>query len=212
MMKEKIQDLRRFLNEQTGERNRLIKQKREEESVFSESLRNLNRYKAAREIIKKVQMDTQKELEYHLEDMVSSSLEAVFPSRWPYSLKVQFVERRNKTECDLLFEQNGNFSKPLEDNGGGVLDVASFALRTACWIMKIPHYSPIMILDEPFKHLKGTEANLRVLEMVKKISEKLGIQIIMVSDERIPREDTLWISDRTFLVTMNRKISKVEQL
>ena len=58
-----------------------------------------------------------------------------------------------------------------------------------------PYDVGVLILDEPFKHLKGEQANRRMLDMVKQISEKLGIQIIMVSDERVSRAATVEATD-----------------
>jgi len=59
-----------------------------------------------------------------------------------------------------------------------------------------------IILDEPFKHLKGHDANQRVLDMVNEVSKKLNIQIIMISDERIPKEDIIASADKVFEISI----------
>ena len=66
----------------------------------------------------------------------------------PYTLRVEFVEKRGKTECELWFaqtkeeEEEGNedgergrevLIDPLAGSGGGPVDVAAFALRIAIW-------------------------------------------------------------------------------
>jgi ABC-type sulfate/molybdate transport systems ATPase subunit len=91
------------------------------------------------------------------------------------------------------------------------VDVAAFALRIACWSMQNPHSRPVLILDEPFKHLKGIEQNKKVLRMIRKISKRLKLQIIMISDERIPREDIIENADRVFEVSIKNGISHVNQ-
>jgi hypothetical protein len=210
LMKERIEEIRRFSNNKRGEQNRLIKQKNDLSKDIIDKNRKLKRHEQAKFIVRKVGLETQKELEYNISEIVNMALEIVFDD--PYKLKVEFVQRRNKTECDLFFERDKNLIKPLDDSGGGALDVASFALRLASWTMQTPHTMPLLLLDEPFKHLKGEESNLRVLEMIHKLGHELGLQIIMVSDERVERKETIKIADRTFLVSMINKISKVEQL
>jgi len=170
--------------------------------------RSLHQHEKAREIVRKVGLATQSQLQYHISDITSLALEAVFPN--PYELKVEFVERRNKTECDLKFIRDENEITPLSEGGLGAADVASFALRVASWSMLRPRTCNTVILDEPFKHLKGEQANLKVLQMINEISRKLKIQIIMVSDERISREDIIDSADRVFEVSIKNRKSKVE--
>jgi DNA repair exonuclease SbcCD ATPase subunit len=134
----------------------------------------------------------------------------VFPN--PYELKVEFIQRRNKTECDLYFVREGHKVDPLTASGVGAVDIASFALRIASWSMKKPRTRNVILLDEPFKHLKGKDANHRVLNMINEISKRMGLQIIMVSDERIPKEDIIAAADRVFEVGKRRNKSYVKQL
>ena len=164
----------------------------------------------AREIIREVGIKTQQQLQFHISDMTSLALESVFAE--PYELKVDFVQRRNKTECDLLFIREGIDIDPLTASGVGAVDVAAFALRLCAWSMNRPRTRNVQLLDEPFKHLKGIEDNRRVLKMVNELSKQLKIQVIMVSDERIPREDIIESSQRVFEVTKRRGISKVKVL
>lgn len=174
------------------------------------SRRALRRHEQAREVIRTVGMETMQQLQYHIGDITSLALEAVFDN--PYTLSVEFIQRRNKTECDLTFERGGNKIKPVDASGLGAVDVAAFALRIASWSMMRPRTRNTIILDEPFKHLKGAEANLRVLEMLNEVSRKLGIQFICVSDERIPREDIIANADRVFEATIHKGRTKIEQL
>jgi DNA repair exonuclease SbcCD ATPase subunit len=84
----------------------------------------------------------------------------------------------NKAECDLLFVKDGQEIDPLTAAGGGAIDVASFALRAAIWGIKPTR--PVFILDEPFRFV-SVDLQEKCSEMLKKISETLGVQIIMVS-------------------------------
>lgn len=132
----------------------------------------------ARFIINYVAKYTQQQLEMRITNIVSMALAAVFPD--PYQFKLVFNERRNQTEADLLLVRDGEELSPVEGAGGGVLDVVSFALRIAVLLMS--NHRRIIILDEPFRHLSA-DLQPKASEMMKMLSDKLGIQFIMVSHE-----------------------------
>ena len=205
-----IQLLRQKLERQKGQRSQIEQTLTSVKEALTDNKRSLHRHEQAREIIREVGMQTMSQISYHISDITSLALEAVFDN--PYKLEVEFVQRRNKTECDLHFVRGDERIDPISASGGGAVDVASFALRIASWSMMRPHTRNTIILDEPFKHLKGHNANLRVLEMLNEVSRKLKTQIIMVSDERIPREDIIANADRVFEVTIHKGKTKIEQL
>lgn len=132
----------------------------------------------AREVINIVAKETQQQLEMRITNIVTMALAAVFPD--PYEFKLVFNERRNQTEADLLLVRNGEELSPVDGAGGGVLDVVSFALRIAVLLMS--GYRRVIILDEPFRHLSA-DLQPKASEMMKMLSDKLGIQFIMVSHE-----------------------------
>ena len=202
--------LRQKLERQKGQRSQIEQTLASVKESLTDNKRSLHRHEQAREIIRTVGMETMSQISYHISDITSLALEAVFDD--PYKLEVEFVQRRNKTECDLYFVRGDERIDPISASGGGAVDVASFALRIASWSMMRPRTRNTIILDEPFKHLKGHNANLRVLEMLNEVSRKLKIQFICVSDERIPREDIIANADRVFEVTIHKGKTKIEQL
>jgi ABC-type transporter Mla maintaining outer membrane lipid asymmetry ATPase subunit MlaF len=157
----------------------------------------------AQAIIQKVAMLTQEELKYHVSELVTLALAAVFDD--PYEFVVDFQQRRNQTECDLCFQRDGEQVSPAIASGGGAVDVACFALRVALWSLKTHRTRPVLILDEPLKWLKGDDLPEKGARMIKEISARLGIQIIMIS--HIP--DQIEHADRVFLVRKKRKKSYV---
>jgi len=137
--------------------------------------------KKGRVVIQKVAADVQKELGVHITKLVNLALVSVFPN--PYKLVVNFVERRGKTECDLMFskESLGNdLLKPEDGSGGGPLDVVSFVLRCVFWALDTNTKRRIMFLDEPFKYV-STDLHERCGDMLREISKKLKMQVIMVT-------------------------------
>jgi len=202
-----IKTLRTTLERQKGQQLQIENTIVETNRTVNEKKRDLQRHEKAREIIREVGIKTQNQLSFHISDITSLALEAVFSD--PYKLVVEFVQRRNKTECDLYFDRDGNRMEPLLASGGGAVDVAAFALRIASWSMQRPKSRNVIILDEPFKHLKGVRENILVLDMVKEISNKLGVQIIMVSDERIDREEIVMRADKVFETKTKKEVTEV---
>lgn len=142
--------------------------------------RDLANHENARELVKEVGMQTQALLGHHISDIASLALESVFDN--PYQLDVQFVDRRNKTECDLLFIRDKEEIHPFTASGGGAVDVTAFALRVASFSMKYPKIRNIVLLDEPFRFL-SKDLQDRASEMIKQVSEKLGVQFIIITHE-----------------------------
>jgi DNA repair exonuclease SbcCD ATPase subunit len=155
------------------------------------------------EIIQQVAKLTQQQLEIHISELVTLALEAVFPN--PYKMVLKFETRRNRSEADLLLQdENGNLLSPMDSVGGGVVDVAAFALRIALWSLKRPRPRTVMIMDEPFRFL-STDLQDRAGRMIKEISVKLGIQFIIVTHE----ENLLETADKVFKVFIKDGISSI---
>lgn len=156
----------------------------------------------ARVVFQEVAKQTQQNMEKHLSNIVTLSLTSVFEK--PPEFIVRFENKRGKTECQLLFKENGTEYKPIEGSGGGLLDITSFALRITFWALN--KTSSTFILDEPFSNV-SPNYHEKVGAMVKMISEKLNIQIIMVSHS----ETINYHADKTYSITKN-KYSEVTEL
>ena len=165
---------------------------------ITQTKRSLKSHEYAREIIREVGLKTQQQLQYNISDIVSLALDSIFPD--PYQLKVDFVLRRNKTECDLKFTRGDLEIEPIEASGVGAIDVAAFALRIASWSMLRPKVRNTIILDEPFRYL-SINYQPAASAMIKEISNKLGIQFIIVTHEETLTE----AADKVFEVSINRK-------
>ena len=205
-------ELRKVLERKKGNRDQLQKTIDELNSKILLNERQTIRHERALEIVKQVGLNTQKQLEYHLAEQVSLALEAVFDD--PYSLKVNFQEKAGRTEVELLFVRREMEFPPIGNAGGGAIDVASLALRVAYLSMRQDKKTrPLLLLDEPFAQLKGEIANRNILALLQQLSSDLGLQIIMISDERVSREDIISNSNRVFQISQNKDgISRAEML
>lgn len=172
-------DLKIIYERKTGQKEQL-------EKAIQTRMRNIRHLELdlleieeARNIIQLVAKKTQEKLEYHLSEIVTLALAAVFSD--PYEFEIEFVERRGKTEADIYFVRHGKRINPKTSSEGGGIEVAAFALRIALWSLYRPHTRPTLIIDEPLKWLKGLDYPEKGAAMIKELSDKIGVQIIMVS-------------------------------
>jgi ABC-type thiamine transport system ATPase subunit len=128
---------------------------------------------------------------------VSAGIEGIFPDD-DYKFDIGFVQRRGATEADIvLVDGQGNAIRPRDAEGGGLIQVASFLLRIACWSLT-KATRPTFLLDEPFSFLHSREAHARIANLVKGVAET-GIQIVMVTGED-ESEEIVAGADRVFRV------------
>lgn len=125
--------------------------------------------------------------------IVSRSLEVVFDT--PYKFQIKFELKRGRTEARLVFERDGLEVDPLTASGGGVVSVASFALRLSCLMITQPPFRRLLVLDEPFSHL-SVEFRPRLVELVLALAKELEIQFLIVTHEnqfRAGKVIELWL-------------------
>ena len=198
-------NFRKQLEQLKGAKQLTEQQITDTETTITDLNRSLHFHEKAREIVREVGMKTQEQLQYSISDITSLALESIFED--PYELKVEFVQRRNKTECDLLFVRDGERVDPLTASGGGAVDVASFALRIASWSMQNPRTRSLIVLDEPLRFL-SIDLQEKASMMIKELSEKLGIQFLIITHE----ETLATYADKEFRVVNKKGISEIKEL
>ena len=120
-MRNEIQSLRHELEQRKGRRDQLQGSIECLQKRIKDGRKQRIRHEKALEIVKQVGLATQKQLEYHLAEQVSLAMEAVFDD--PYTLVVDFQEKRGKTEVALLFSRRGMEFPPMGNAGGGAIDI-----------------------------------------------------------------------------------------
>lgn len=170
----------------------------------------------AQALIQQVAQNTQEQLKYQLSELPKLALQSVFDD--PYDFDVDFIIKRSKTEVDFWFVRDGVRINPKENTGLGPVDIAGMALRPALWSLRSPRNRACIWLDEPFKHLKGAEANKRALAMLKEICQPRpekgwpGLQIVMIADERASRDDIMEVADKLFEFKMRGRKTLVKEI
>lgn len=121
----------------------------------------------------------QAEAHRKIADVVSRSLETVFGED-AYVFKINFEQKRGRTEAVLVFERNGMEVDPMTAAGGGVVDLASFALRLSCLMLARPPLRRLLVLDEPLKFI-SKDYRPMVRTLVEQLASELGIQVILIT-------------------------------
>lgn len=133
----------------------------------------------AQTILQTVAAAVQTKAHEQITKIVTSSLRTVFGNA--YEFKINFTRKRGKTQARMCYFKNGIEIDPVEDDSGGVLDVAAFALRLSCLLLATPRRRKLLILDEPFKHVHGDEYRERAAELLEVLAKDLKVQIIIAT-------------------------------
>lgn len=191
-----LAEFRTKVNKIIGSKELMQRQLIEQQTIQTTMQERMVACEEALAFVQEVAQKTQQQLVLHIEDVVNTALDTCFPDEYKFQLK--FEIKRNKTEARLIFLKNGYEIEPMEASGGGVVDVASFALRIAAWSLGKTRNT--ICLDEPMKFL-SRDIQPRAGEILSEISKKLGIQFIMVSHV----SDIIQSADRVFEISLNNK-------
>lgn len=194
-----FEKIERLFNQSKGVRSQIQKQLQETKELKKFSEKKLKLIEEAQIFLQKVAQNTQEKLKFQIEDIVNLALESVFPNE--YLFQMNFNVSRGKTEAELVFQdkRTGQTIDPMEASGGGVVDLTCFALRISAFALE-SGTDNLIILDEPFKFI-SRDLQERAGEILKKLSEKMKLQIIMVT--HIP--EFIEVADKVFEVKKNEK-------
>ena len=173
-------DLRRALNRQLAEHDHSQQQVAQEREALRAARQLAEDCAQAQQLVQGIAEAVQQRAHAQIAAVVTRCLKAVFGSQ-AYEFKIDFVQARGKTEAHLKLERDGLvMDDPLNEAGGGIIDVASFALRVACLLLSLPRKRRLLCLDEPMKMLSKNHAPA-VGELLLTLAEELDIQIILVT-------------------------------
>jgi len=164
---------------------------------IQETQESVEALEQAQALVQDVATETQNQLKFHLEDLVQHAVESLFPGR--YQFKVDFEISRGRTAASMYLEADGHPLDPMDECGGTVVQVVAFALRVAAWTLN-PTDNTIL-MDEPFA---AVSSDFRAVcgELLSGLSEKLGIQFIVVASHE---------SGQSYLVDYADQVLEVSQ-
>jgi DNA repair exonuclease SbcCD ATPase subunit len=165
--------------------------------------RKLRNQRRAQQIAQQVAQQIQNAAHSHIADMVSQCL-TVFDQ--PYAFRVRFVRLRGRTEARLTLERDGLIiDDPLHSSGGGVVDVAAFALRLSCLVLQRPAPRRLLVLDEPFRFVsRSYRTQLR--DLLVTVARRLGVQVVLVTHDPLLEAEAVVRLDRPGLLDCTRAV------
>lgn len=194
-----IQKIKELYQQSKGMKIQIEKDLESNKSHLDEMNLRMKRLEDAQTFLQKVAQETQEHLKFKIEDIVNLALETCFPHE--YSFRLNFNISRGKTEAELVFlsQSSDRLIDPMNASGGGVVDIACFALRIASYVLE-QGIDNVIVLDEPMKFVSKDLLD-SAGEILKVLSTKLGLQIIMVTHEN----KFIDIADKVFEVKKDEK-------
>lgn len=152
---------------------------RAEKTALQNAKQEYDHVRQAQGIVQEIAQQIQQAAHNRIASVVCQCLRAVFET--PYTFEILFERKRGRTEAVLQFRRGELEIDPMSAAGGGVVDIAAFALRVACLVLSRPPLRRVLVLDEPFSHCKPPEILApRICEMIKMLADQFGIQFIIV--------------------------------
>lgn len=136
----------------------------------------------AQEVLTGLAQEVQRQVHDRISALVTRCLTSVLDD--PIEFQVVFDTRAGKTTARLAFFEDGEEVDPLLGAGGGVVDLAAFALRLACLLVGRPPARRLLVLDEPFKFVSDRgDYRTRVRDLLDALSRELDFQFILVTHD-----------------------------
>lgn len=179
----RLTDLRRKLDAALAARRLALAQQGAERATLATAQAQTAAALEAQQTAQGVAAAVQSAAHKAIAEVVTRCLLAVFGPD-AYTFEIRFESKRSKTEAVLLFKHGDLEIDPLSAAGGGVIDVAGFALRLAALMLARPKLRKIIVADEPFRFINGEDYQGRVAAMLATLAEDMGIQMILVSDDQ----------------------------
>ena len=162
-----------------SQRHSLAKQQvKRERGAVEDAERLVSVSVESQRILQELAQQVQQRVHRRIAGVVSRCLEAVFDR--PYSFNLTFEQKRGKTEAVITFLRDGVEVDPMTASGGGVVDVACFALRLACLMLRKPPLRRVLVLDEPFRFVSRS-LRPRVRELLETLAEEMEVQFVIVT-------------------------------
>jgi len=173
-----LKHYRQRLDELIAKREHVLEQVKEEQHALATAEDSLVYTNEAHQIILSIAQNIQQEAHDRIAGVVSRCLRSVFGED-AYEFRIHFERKRGRTEARLVFVRDTHEINPRSGSGGGVIDVAAFALRLASMMLSKPSPRRVLILDEPFKFVHSAVYRERVRIMLETLAKEMDFQLIL---------------------------------
>jgi len=169
---------RKRIDELKAEQRVVIKRLVSLNAQLEAELINVEEIEAVQKLFQSAVAMMYENLSSKLGDIITEGISIVFPDA-QLKFVVQFVERRNNVEADILLEDSdGDQFTALDDSGGGLADFIALLLRITYIILS--EYDNILVSDEPLKFIDRDRIP-DASKFIKKVCEDFKFQLVFVS-------------------------------
>lgn len=162
-------------------------------------------WEAGRDAVVKALLRTQADVKAFVEAVVTEALAAIYGV--DCSFELEYAQQRNQMEATPWVVIGGQRFSTRDELGGGVLDVASLALRLAVWALTTPRPSSTFLLDEPSKFLSA-DLQPAFGRMLSELAGLLDAQFIVVTHSPQVAE----AAESGYNVSKSAGVSKAERI
>lgn len=196
-----IEKFKAELNQRKGKRDALQSELTSKQNEYHELTETLLDLEECQMIAQAVAKSSQDKLSKQINEIVTTGMATVFDE--PYEFILDIESKGSDIKATPYFIKDGERISPKVSSGGGFQQVAAMSLRIALWSIS-KQRTPIMILDEVFKDVGAGDIG-RACKLLKTISDKLGIQCLVVTHSSEIKD----VADKVFEV---KKIDDVSQV
>jgi ABC-type glutathione transport system ATPase component len=187
------------LNQLKGQKKTIILDLQKKKDTLEELDHKLILLEECRMITQYISETNQKKITERIDDVVTTAIQSVFGEEFTFHMEI--TSKSNATQATPKFYKNGKEESPKLSSGGGLLAIASLALRVIFMTLK-KNPTPIILLEEPFGALGQGEGELeRGCELISALCDKLDIQMIITSHNDVIKS----IANRVFYVSSKEK-------
>lgn len=210
-MKQILKDLEGLCQEFSYiKKQRQIRKKQLEQlqNQKEKTLQNISLRIQTIDFIQKIAFEQRQEVKQKVQRLITSCLQQVYDDS--YSVQFNYGIKGSKTSVDIILvrkcKDGMTVRRGIQGIGGGVADSISLPLKLIV-LLNDKQFDKILVTDQPGKHL-DLQRVPRFANFIKRISEQLGIQIIMSSHHEVMDV----FADSVNLVTIDGSLSSVQKV
>ncbi len=123
----------------------------------------------------------QRKFQKSTETIVSEGLSHVFGEK--LELKIVASTKSDMSAVEFIMIKGGEEEDVMGGQGGGYIGIIAFLLRVLLILASRPLLRLLLVMDEPFAHV-SPEFRQPLAEMASALIDRLGFQVILVTQER----------------------------
>lgn len=120
----------------------------------------------------------QNDLKTKIENLVTLCLQEIMGDE--YGFEIKFENKRGQLESSPRILYNDKSLDPNISVGGGLIDICGAALKVIRWYLDPNRTDPIILMDEPFRHLSRSK-QINASNVLNSLAETLGLQFLIIT-------------------------------